>query len=150
MYRWTDRWTDTHRLTHKIPLNYYCWMSFCWMLLLLNGILLNVVCAKCHSSKYCCAQCHCSKCRFAECWGAILKSASKCQFNKSFSNSLRINKLERFNLVKLFSVSQDILGSTMRLFHPANSLVVNRNLWLILLSKIWFFLNLVKHTSKRF
>ncbi len=28
------------------------------------------------------------------------------------------------------------------------SLVVSRNLWLILFSKIWLFLNLVKHTSK--
>ncbi len=27
----------------------------------------------------------------------------------------------------------------MRLFHPVNSLVVSRNLWLILLSKIWLF-----------
>ncbi len=37
---------------------------------------------------------------------------------------------------------------TMRLFHPVNSWVVSRNLWLILVNKIWLFLNLVKHTSK--
>jgi hypothetical protein len=36
----------------------------------------------------------------------------------------------------------------MRLFHPVQSLVVSRNLWLILLSKIGLFLNLVKRTSK--
>jgi hypothetical protein len=36
----------------------------------------------------------------------------------------------------------------MRLFHLVNSLVVSRNLWLILLSKFWLFLNLVKNTSK--
>ncbi len=35
----------------------------------------------------------------------------------------------------------------MRLSHPVYSLVVSRNLWLILLSKILLFLNLVKHTS---
>ncbi len=35
-----------------------------------------------------------------------------------------------------------------RLFYPVNSLVVSRNLWLILWSKIWLFLNLVKHASK--
>jgi len=33
----------------------------------------------------------------------------------------------------------------MRLFHPVNSLVVCRSLWLILLIN-WLFLNLVKHT----
>ncbi len=38
--------------------------------------------------------------------------------------------------------------SLMRIFHPVNSLVVSWNLWLILLRKIWLFLNLVKHTSK--
>ncbi len=38
----------------------------------------------------------------------------------------------------------------MRLFHPLNSLVVTRNLRLILLSKILSFSNLVKHTSKTF
>jgi hypothetical protein len=32
-------------------------------------------------------------------------------------------------------------------FHPVNSLVVSRNLWLILLNKIGLFLNLLKHTS---
>jgi len=36
----------------------------------------------------------------------------------------------------------------MRHFHPKNSLVVNGYLWLILLSKIGLFLNLVKHTLK--
>jgi hypothetical protein len=36
---------------------------------------------------------------------------------------------------------------TMKLFHPVNSLVASRNLWLILLSKIRLFLYLVKHTS---
>jgi hypothetical protein len=38
----------------------------------------------------------------------------------------------------------------MRLFHPVNSLVVSRNLWLILLGKIWLFLNLVKYTTKNY
>ncbi len=33
------------------------------------------------------------------------------------------------------------------MFHPPNSLVVTRNQWLILVSKIRMFLNLVKHTS---
>ncbi len=36
----------------------------------------------------------------------------------------------------------------IRLFHPVNSLVVSRNLWLILFSKILLFFNLFKHTSK--
>ncbi len=36
----------------------------------------------------------------------------------------------------------------MRLFHPLNSLVVTRNLCQISLSRIWYFSNLVKHTSK--
>ncbi len=36
----------------------------------------------------------------------------------------------------------------MRLFHPAKNLVFSRNMWLILLSKFWLFLNLVKHASK--
>ncbi len=38
----------------------------------------------------------------------------------------------------------------MRLLHPINSVVVSRNLWLILKSKIWLILNLVKHTWKNF
>jgi hypothetical protein len=38
----------------------------------------------------------------------------------------------------------------MRIFHPLTSLAVARNLWLILLIKIWLFLNLVKHTTKNF
>ncbi len=36
----------------------------------------------------------------------------------------------------------------MRLFHPVNSFIVSRNLCLVLLSKIWLFLNLVKCTEK--
>ena len=36
----------------------------------------------------------------------------------------------------------------MRFFYPVKSLVVSRNLWLILLNKILLILNLVKHTSK--
>ncbi len=32
----------------------------------------------------------------------------------------------------------------MRIFHPINRLVFSRNLWLILLSKIWLLLNLAK------
>ncbi len=36
----------------------------------------------------------------------------------------------------------------MRLFHPANILIVSRDLWIILLSKIWFFSNSDKHKSK--
>ncbi len=39
---------------------------------------------------------------------------------------------------------------TMRLFRPLNSLVVSRNLWLILLHKIWYFSSLVKYISKNF
>jgi hypothetical protein len=38
----------------------------------------------------------------------------------------------------------------MRLFHPVNSFVVCRNLWLILLSKIGLIINLVEYTSKKF
>jgi hypothetical protein len=38
----------------------------------------------------------------------------------------------------------------MRLFHPVNRLFVTRNLWLVLLIKIWLFLKLVKHASKSF
>jgi hypothetical protein len=38
----------------------------------------------------------------------------------------------------------------MRFFHPLYSLVVAGNLWLILLSKISQFSNLVKQTSKYF
>jgi hypothetical protein len=36
----------------------------------------------------------------------------------------------------------------MGTFHTVNSLVVSRNLWLILLRKILLFFNLVKHFSK--
>ncbi len=36
----------------------------------------------------------------------------------------------------------------MRVFCLVNSLVVNRNLWLISFGKIWLFLIFVKHTSK--
>jgi hypothetical protein len=36
----------------------------------------------------------------------------------------------------------------MRHFHPVNRLVVERNLWLILLTKILLYPNLVKHSSK--
>ena len=36
----------------------------------------------------------------------------------------------------------------MRIFHPVNSLVVSRNLWLLLLIKILLFLNLVQDTLK--
>ncbi len=43
-----------------------------------------------------------------------------------------------------------VTGTQMRLFHPVNSLSVSRNLWLILVSKIWLFLYLVKNTSKKF
>jgi hypothetical protein len=39
-------------------------------------------------------------------------------------------------------------NQSMRNFHPVSSLVVTRNLQLILLSKIWLFSKLVKHTSK--
>ncbi len=35
----------------------------------------------------------------------------------------------------------------MRIFHPVNSMVVNRNLRLILLSNIWLFSNISKSTS---
>ncbi len=44
------------------------------------------------------------------------------------------------------------MGNTapMRLFHPLNSSVVARNLWLILFSQSWWFSNLVKPTSKMF
>jgi len=38
----------------------------------------------------------------------------------------------------------------MRICHPKNSLVVSRNLWLILLSKIWLILNLVKKIHQKF
>ncbi len=38
----------------------------------------------------------------------------------------------------------------MRLFHPVNSLFVSWNMWLILLSKIRLFFNLVKHPLKFF
>ncbi len=38
----------------------------------------------------------------------------------------------------------------MRPFHPENSLVVSRNLWLISVSNIWMCLYLVKHTSNKF
>ncbi len=38
----------------------------------------------------------------------------------------------------------------MKLFYQVNSVVVSRNLWLILKSKIWLILNLVKHTWKIF
>ncbi len=38
----------------------------------------------------------------------------------------------------------------MRMFHPINSFVVNRNQWLILLRKYAFFLNLVKHKPNNF
>ncbi len=40
-------------------------------------------------------------------------------------------------------------GRLMRIFCPVNSLVVSRNLWLILLSKIWLFLDLVKRVFKK-
>jgi hypothetical protein len=36
----------------------------------------------------------------------------------------------------------------MKIFRPLNNLVVRRNLWLILLSEIRLFLNLLKPTSK--
>ncbi len=36
----------------------------------------------------------------------------------------------------------------MRLFNTVKSLVVSRNLWLILLSKIWLVLDVVKYTLK--
>ncbi len=36
----------------------------------------------------------------------------------------------------------------MRLFCPENNLVVSRSWWLISLSKIWLFLNLIKNTSQ--
>ncbi len=38
----------------------------------------------------------------------------------------------------------------MKLFHSVNSLVVSRNLRLILLSEIWLFLNLVKHKPENY
>ncbi len=46
------------------------------------------------------------------------------------------------------SPGQNFNPHLMRHFHPVNSLVVSRNLQLILLSKIWFFLNLAKHATK--
>ncbi len=42
------------------------------------------------------------------------------------------------------------LELSIKLFHPVNSLVVSRNLWLILLSKICLFLDLAKNASKNF
>ncbi len=47
---------------------------------------------------------------------------------------------------KYFRVNFRVNG----MFHPAISLVVTRNLWVILLRKIWLFQNLVKHGSKYF
>jgi hypothetical protein len=40
--------------------------------------------------------------------------------------------------------------SSIRFFHPVKSLSVSRDLWLILLSKISLFLNLVKLASENF
>jgi hypothetical protein len=42
------------------------------------------------------------------------------------------------------------LAHVISIFHLANSLVVLRNLWLILFSRIGLFSDLVKHTSTIF
>ncbi len=43
-----------------------------------------------------------------------------------------------------------MISQSMGVFHPVYSLFATRNRWLILLRKIWSFLNLVKHTLKNF
>ncbi len=50
------------------------------------------------------------------------------------------------SLVVLYDVLATSISNGM--FHPLNSLVVSRNLWQILLGKIWLYLNLVKHSAK--
>ncbi len=70
-----------------------------------------------------------------------------------FTSLLRWLVLQIVNNVYNIKRSQSKLVSawrSMRLFHPVNSLVVNGNLWLILLGKIRQFSNLVKHISKNF
>ncbi len=63
--------------------------------------------------------------------------------------------LDKMFLWTFFSVGLIVEGKAgthprvyIRLFQPLNSLVVTRNLWLILWSKIWKFSNSVKHSSK--
>jgi len=60
--------------------------------------------------------------------------------------SLRYNKHQKFQLV----IGRAWCSThPMGMFHAINSLVVTRNLWLILFMKICF-LNFVKHTSNNF
>jgi hypothetical protein len=54
------------------------------------------------------------------------------------------------NITTIFLMiySTNTLGITMRFFHPLNNLVVTRNVWLILLSKMSYSSNLVEHVAK--
>ncbi len=48
----------------------------------------------------------------------------------------------------LMTYSTNTLCTTMRFFYPLKNLVVTRNVWLILLSKMSYSSNLVEHVEK--
>ncbi len=72
--------------------------------------------------------------------------------NRLFCISALLHKtfLNCFMLVHLILASICILANLMMLFYQVNILAVSKNLWLLLSSKIWLFLNLVKHTSENY
>ncbi len=89
------------------------------------------------------AECHSADCQSTESSSFPLALQShRCHKVSFYLSPLHLESFSPYYLFLPFTIKDDIWecsGSIrlMRLFHPINSLVVDRNLWLILWSKIW-------------
>ncbi len=77
-------------------------------------------------------------------WGS-LAVFGRCDYQFGIAH---LATKEHYATAHLQTLQSLFCTGPMRLFHTVNSLVVSKNLWLILLSKISLLLNLVKHTLK--
>jgi len=79
--------------------------------------------------------------------GSPSEGEEECQAGIAKHSLMVSLVVELDTILPIHNFSTCPVPNLVGLFHPVHSLVIIRNLWLLLLTKFWLFLNLVKHTS---